>query len=118
MIETDQAKCIYIGKSKVWGINPDAQSRCKHWHSEVDIVALRMPGDDHFYPCHECYEAIHGEAPPPWPKESFESAQAILCGNCAHLMTVKTYWASNNQCPNCSHAFNPGCAKHYHHYFE
>ena len=109
---------ILIGDQRVQGLRLDSQSRCAHWHSELDIVALRMPGDEVFYACYECYEAIHHKLPPRWKKEDFDEAEAILCGNCGTVMNVRTYLNSNNQCPTCQAAFNPGCAKHYHFYFE
>lgn len=100
------------------GLEVDSKSRCKHWHSEVDIVSLRFPKDEVFYPCYECYEAIHQKLPPKWKKENFDEALAILCGNCGTAMHVSTYLNAANTCPTCQHPFNPGCAKHYPYYFE
>lgn len=109
---------VQIGQYKVQGLDVDAKSRCSHWHSELDIVALRMPGDDTFYPCYACFEAIHKHTAPRWSRESFDQEEAILCGNCATTLSIRKYLDSENTCPNCQHAFNPGCAKHYQHYFE
>ncbi|MDW3648542.1 MAG: CHY zinc finger protein [Bacteroidia bacterium] len=109
---------ILIGGQRVQGLELDSQSRCVHWNSELDIVALRMPEDEAFYACYECYEAIHHTLPPRWKKEDFEEAKSILCGQCGTVMSVRTYLDSKNHCPSCKSSFNPGCAKHYHFYFE
>jgi len=42
----------------------------------------------------------------------------VLCGSCGEVLRIEDYLASDSTCPNCSAAFNPGCATHYHLYFE
>ena len=44
--------------------------------------------------------------------------KAVLCGACGYEMSVEEYLASGHSCPGCSAAFNPGCRKHAHFYFE
>jgi uncharacterized CHY-type Zn-finger protein len=41
-----------------------------------------------------------------------------LCGSCGHQLTVREYLACDSVCPHCRREFNPGCARHYHLYFE
>ena len=52
-----------------------------------------------------------------WPRPERDT-KAVLCGNCHTELTISEYLASGNQCPQCRAAFNPGCANHYHLYFE
>ena len=55
--------------------------------------------------------------PTVWPKTEFDT-EAILCGNCHNTFSIKSYLSCRNACPICQTAFNPGCANHYHLYFE
>jgi uncharacterized CHY-type Zn-finger protein len=41
-----------------------------------------------------------------------------LCGGCGHQLSVKEYLQCDSVCTKCRRAFNPGCARHYHLYFE
>jgi uncharacterized CHY-type Zn-finger protein len=52
-----------------------------------------------------------------WPTDKF-TENAILCGACGHQLSIDEYLACANTCTRCLAAFNPGCAKHYHLYFE
>lgn len=95
----------------------DAETRCAHWHSAVDIVALRCGCCDAFYPCASCHEATVGWAFTPWPLARADEP-AVLCGACRTLLTPEAYLASGDACPSCGAAFNPGCRAHHGLYFE
>jgi uncharacterized CHY-type Zn-finger protein len=43
---------------------------------------------------------------------------AIVCGACGRELSVDEYLGCEFSCPNCTARFNPGCASHYHLYFE
>lgn len=49
---------------------------------------------------------------------SEQHARAVLCGVCGHQLTVIEYLDCGSTCPACGTAFNPGCARHRHLYFE
>ncbi|WP_414049110.1 CHY zinc finger protein [Macrococcus animalis] len=98
------------------GVAVDEQGRCEHYHSPVDVVCYQFPENDTYYPCHLCYEAIHQSAPQ--AKYSIHSdLKAVLCGVCQTEIAINAY-VQSNQCPNCTHPFNPGCKNHFHLYFE
>jgi len=99
----------------VLGQTVDDQTRCVHWHGTTDVVAMRFACCDAYYPCFECHAAA-GHVSEPWPRSRF-GEPAVLCGVCRVAMTVDTYLGVSG-CPNCSAAFNPGCALHHHLYFE
>lgn len=102
---------------KVYGVNVDHQTRCGHYHSPFDLIALRFPCCDTYYPCYECHEETAGHPAKRWRTEQIEE-KAVLCGSCGHQLTIHEYLMSNSVCPSCNANFNPGCRNHYHLYFE
>jgi len=102
---------------EVHGVDVDVDTRCGHWYSPLDIIAIKFKCCGLWYPCFDCHAAAADHEPSVWPKEEFEE-KAILCGSCGHQLSVDEYLACANTCTRCSAAFNPGCAKHYHLYFE
>ncbi|KAI9013690.1 zinc finger CHY domain-containing protein [Hyaloraphidium curvatum] len=101
----------------VYGVDVDPQTRCAHYHTPVDIVALRFGCCSNYYPCHLCHDAVAAHPPVPWPKARF-GEPAVLCGACGLEMKVEEYLGSGYRCPGCGEGFNPGCGKHAHLYFE
>ena len=101
---------------KVHGLDLDPETRCLHWHSPLDIIAIRMACCGLYYACKDCHQALAGHELKPWPRSEWHTP-AILCGHCKTELTIEAYMASNNRCPNCHSAFNPGCRNHYHYYF-
>ncbi|WP_223648777.1 CHY zinc finger protein [Hymenobacter psoromatis] len=101
----------------VHGTAVNARTQCTHWHSERDIIAIKFRCCGEFYACFECHTEQAGHPAQTWPRAEFEAA-AIYCGSCCTTLTINAYLASDNQCPACAAAFNPGCAKHYPLYFE
>ncbi|KAK6205989.1 sphinganine kinase lcb4 [Pestalotiopsis sp. IQ-011] len=80
----------------VKGVNVTALTQCAHWHSPRDIIAIRHKCCGEYYACISCHEASAGHANSLWPRAE-RNAKAVLC---------------------CRAEFNPGCANHYHLYFE
>lgn len=101
----------------VQGVGANDRTQCAHYHSERDIIAIRHKCCGTYYACIECHRELAGHAPAVWPKAERDVA-AILCGNCQSQLSIADYLACNNTCPVCQAAFNPGCANHYHLYFE
>jgi uncharacterized CHY-type Zn-finger protein len=95
----------------------DAQTRCVHYHSELDVIAIKFKCCGDYYPCYECHAETAGHDAQRWPKTEF-SLKAILCGRCGAEHAISVYLASEHQCPGCGGAFNPRCALHKHLYFE
>lgn len=110
-------KIVEIKGVSVFGQSVDNQTRCVHWHSDLDIIAIKFKCCEKYYPCFSCHEEEADHKHQVWPKKEFDQ-KAILCGVCGTELSIKDYMASNNTCPNCQSAFNPGCSKHYHLYFE
>jgi uncharacterized CHY-type Zn-finger protein len=95
----------------------DTHSRCQHYHSALDIIAIKFKCCGDYYPCFLCHEETAGHQAEVWGKAETDTL-AILCGVCRHEMTIAEYQNSGSLCPNCGAAFNPRCALHYHLYFE
>jgi uncharacterized CHY-type Zn-finger protein len=102
---------------EVHGVGLDAQTRCAHWRSALDIVAIRMRCCGAWYACKDCHDALAGHPIQVWPRAEFDQP-AVLCGACGTELTVRQYLACANRCPACAAAFNPGCRLHYGFYFE
>ena len=101
----------------VRGISVTEQTQCVHYHSEVDVVAVRFKCCDAFYACIRCHKELADHPPLPWSKSERET-NAIYCGSCRSTMSISEYLGCGSRCPLCGAAFNPGCANDYHFYFE
>ena len=102
---------------KVYGKLIDDNTRCVHYHSPLDVIAIKFKCCGEYYPCYQCHEETAGHAALAWNKDEWNT-KAILCGVCKTEMSIEQYLGSANQCPFCNASFNPNCSKHYHLYFE
>jgi uncharacterized CHY-type Zn-finger protein len=100
----------------VHGRTVDAQTRCVHYHSPLDIVAIRFFCCGKYYPCYQCHNEAEDHIPQVWPRHRFHE-RAILCGVCRTELSIERYRAAD-RCPECGSVFNPGCASHAHLYFD
>lgn len=101
----------------VLGVDLDDETRCAHWYSPRDVVAIRMKCCGEYYACKDCHDALGGHPAQVWPRSEWDE-KAVLCGVCRHEMSIAAYLASSDACPACGAGFNPGCRLHRHFYFE
>ena len=101
----------------VKGKTIDDQTRCVHYHSPLDIIAIKFKCCNEYYPCYFCHAEEAGHDAVRWSIEEFRE-KAILCGNCKNELTIEEYFNSNYQCPHCKAQFNPKCSNHNHLYFQ
>jgi uncharacterized CHY-type Zn-finger protein len=104
-------------RPEIHGVNLDGQTRCAHYHSEVDIIAIKLRCCSEYYACKECHDALADHRLVPWLPESF-GTRAVMCGACGTELTIEAYLASGSRCPACDAAFNPACSRHHHFYFS
>lgn len=104
-------------RPRVKGVNLVAETRCAHWHSPRDIIAIKMKCCGAYYACKDCHHELAGHAIVTWPRGEWDT-RAVLCGACGTELTVRQYLDCENRCPNCAAEFNPGCREHHHFYFE
>lgn len=104
-------------QAEVRGVKVDRATRCAHYHSPVDIIAIKMACCGVYYACKDCHDALADHAIRVWPRALWNE-RAVLCGECGSELTIHEYMSCGNVCPFCRANFNPGCRNHYHFYFE
>lgn len=102
---------------KVLGSVLDEETRCKHYHSERDIIAIKFYCCNTYFSCFQCHEESGCGNTNVWPKEKFDK-KAVLCGKCKSEMTVNQYKDCEYKCPSCGTQFNSGCGLHWGLYFD
>ena len=103
----------------------DEFSRCEHWHSEIDVIALKFKCcPTVYYPCYSCHEET---TPADHKVEKYDlvvdkDKNLVICGMCKTEMTFDKYRNTEEdgilKCYNCKAHFNPGCKLHYKIYFD
>ena len=105
------------GQPIVKGKTVDAHTRCMHYNSALDIIAIKFKCCGTYYPCYFCHQEEADHAAEIWKVTELDT-KAILCGNCYVEMTIRDYKNSGYHCPSCNAPFNPKCSNHDHLYFE
>ncbi|WP_128477342.1 CHY zinc finger protein [Halorussus pelagicus] len=105
-----------IHEQPVLGVEVGPETRCAHYDTDRDVVALRFACCEAYFPCFRCHDA---ETDHETERLSVESElSAVLCGVCGAELTPREFVDGEHRCPDCGTAFNPGCADHYERYFE
>jgi uncharacterized CHY-type Zn-finger protein len=107
---------VQVHGHAVRGVDVDDETRCAHYGTERDVVAIRLPCCDTFYPCNLCHAAVADHDAELWPIDRREEP-AVLCGACGAELAIQAYLGVT-ACPACETRFNPGCADHHDRYFE
>jgi uncharacterized CHY-type Zn-finger protein len=102
--------------AEVRGVELDPQTRCRHYHGPIDIIAIKMKCCGLYYACKDCHEALADHPAAVWPEKEW-GEKAVLCGSCGTELTIRQYMQCGYQCPACNARFNPRCRNHYHDYF-
>ncbi|WP_343781241.1 CHY zinc finger protein [Alkalibacillus silvisoli] len=95
----------------------DEETRCNHYHSEVDRVAIKFKCCNTYYPCYKCHDENTNHPVERWRIDE-RNIQAILCGSCGSELTIDEYMNHPTACFKCHASFNIHCRNHYHLYFE
>jgi len=93
------------------------KTRCAHYNSELDIIAVKFKCCGLYYPCYECHREAAGHEAVRWPAAD-RGEKAVLCGACRNELTIEEYLSCGHVCPFCGARFNPGCSSHRHLYFD
>lgn len=99
----------------IHGQTMDAQGRCVHYGTALDVVAIEFACCGRFYACHLCHEEAESHPARQWPIAE-RRREAVLCGACRSTLSISRYLAVL-ACPNCGAPFNEGCRLHTHLYF-
>jgi uncharacterized CHY-type Zn-finger protein len=100
---------------RVLGKTVDDQTRCEHYDSVLDVIAIRFACCGEYYPCHLCHAECADHPAEQWPRDRYDR-EAILCGVCSTELTIAVY-LDVDACPSCTAPFNPGCKLHQEYYF-
>ena len=100
----------------VHGRTIDGETRCVHYGTALDVVAIRFRCCDRDYPCISCHAEAETHPVLRWPALQWQE-NAILCGVCRTELSIDAYRVAA-ACPACGAGFNPGCATHFPLYFE
>lgn len=101
---------------RVFGRTVDDETRCVHYHTDKDVIAIKFKCCLRYYPCHLCHDEEADHKTQTWPR-SQQAVPAVLCGVCKSEMPIHAYLATTS-CPNCGAQFNERCAAHSHLYFQ
>src|ERR1700678_1953699 len=107
--------CEFRVIATVRGIRVDTQTRCAHYNSAVDVVAIRMKCCDVYFACKDCHDELVDHRLEPWPPGDRDQ-YAVLCGVCGSELTIAQYLESSAHCPICNASFTPRCREHYDYY--
>jgi uncharacterized CHY-type Zn-finger protein len=105
-----------IHGTAVIGVDVDEATRCAHYHSERDIIAIKFKCCGKWFPCHLCHGELARHEMEVWPANE-RNGVAILCGGCGARLSVRDYLQCESACPACGREFNPACANHRYLYF-
>jgi uncharacterized CHY-type Zn-finger protein len=100
----------------VYGVDIDTETRCRHYHSRLDIVAIRMRCCGAYFSCRACHDELTSHPAQTWSEVDWH-VPAILCGHCGTELSIRAYIDGLDQCPACQAGFNPGCRAHRQLYF-
>ena len=106
-----------IKGQEVKGSLVDNETRCAHYHTEKDRIAIKFYCCQTYFPCYQCHEEHGCGNHKVWPNEDWNE-KAILCGSCGSELSINEYLNCGSTCPTCKADFNPGCNLHRHFYFE
>jgi uncharacterized CHY-type Zn-finger protein len=100
----------------VYGETIDDQTRCVHYGTAEDVIAIKFRCCGRYYPCHLCHEHAETHEAVRWAVAE-RRQNAVLCGVCSTELSIDDYLAVD-RCPHCQARFNEGCRLHSHLYFE
>jgi uncharacterized CHY-type Zn-finger protein len=101
---------------KIYGKNIDDETRCVHYNTKRDIIAIKFKCCNKYYPCYSCHNESEKHQPKTWESHEYNNL-AIFCGSCKSQLSINNYLTNSNKCPNCRADFNPNCALHHKLYF-
>lgn len=95
----------------------DEQSRCYHWHSPLDVIALKFKCCEKYYACYSCHHELANHPTQRYDLSIDSNEKLIICGVCKTELCFNEYH-EHMKCPHCKSQFNPACSLHYDLYFE
>ncbi|MEQ9413327.1 MAG: CHY zinc finger protein, partial [Cyclobacteriaceae bacterium] len=63
---------------KIRGKIIDQETRCVHYHSPNDVIAIKFKCCQQYYPCYQCHEEDVDHSPEVWASSDFDR-KAVWC---------------------------------------
>jgi uncharacterized CHY-type Zn-finger protein len=102
---------------EVHGRLVDEQTRCVHYRTILDVVAIQFKCCGRYYACYRCHEESESHDVLRWAIADI-GQHALYCGVCKGSLTIAGYLDCGFACVLCRAPFNPGCAEHRDQYFN
>ncbi|MDN5825451.1 MAG: CHY zinc finger protein, partial [Micrococcaceae bacterium] len=75
-------------RPRVLGHVIDAQTRCTHYSTVLDVIAIRFYCCGEYYPCRLCHDQVPAQHKARrWPVAEHD-ARAVMCGVCDHQLGI------------------------------
>ena len=101
----------------VYGLLVNDNTGCVHYHSSLDIIAIKCKCCRRYYSCISCHDHLEDHPFRCWNKNEF-SEKAVFCGSCKNTLSINEYLSCNSLWIHCGGKFNPGCKDHWDCYFQ
>ena len=95
----------------------DAETRCAHHDSPLDIIAIKMKCCGMYFACKDCHAALADHSLEPLAPRGMAVECRALRGLRLRAYN-RGYMESLDRCPACGSPFNPGCRDHRWYYFS
>ena len=57
---------------KVYGSLVDNETRCTHYHTFLDVIAIKFKCCNKYYPCYQCHEEHETHPIKRWSEQEFD----------------------------------------------
>src|SRR5690625_8025706 len=75
----------------------DSETRCSHYHTELDRIAIKFYCCQTYFPCYLCHKESGCGETKVWPYDKLDK-KAILYGACGEELTSKSYQNMEHKC--------------------
>ena len=69
---------MHSPSAEVKGVEVDDESRCAHYHSERDIIAIKMKCCGEYYACKDCHDELAGHKQKPGDARTGISTESVV----------------------------------------
>ena len=75
---------------QIHGLSVTPLTQCTHWHSALDIIAIKHACCQKFYACISCHNALESHDPQVWGVRDRDE-KTVFCGACKGVLGVGEY---------------------------
>ena len=67
-----------LNNAKVYGSLVDNETRCIHYHTFLDIIAIKFKCCEKYYPCYQCHNEHESHNIQRWSAEEFHKRRYFV----------------------------------------